>query len=630
MDSLTSFVRRALAVLLVILFLPITNISATGSWEAEHLIYFDFLSTNKYVDYIQNAEIKKVCKQQYIDNFYTFRDLDQNGVDDLIIWLGYTGADGEVLTFTVHGSAISYTGSAACDGTGIALYCADHDTDFILASYDGFGVYATSYKMIKGKLTQISEDVPIYSRWYVVEWIGSMPLAVEANIEFARMVLGNELAMQFAFRQSCIQPGYDYGLFITKTYADGRANKVVEVPQWEWKTTNIGGVPYYYVTFDGIAAKEMGDEIQVQIVSTGGMPAGDLYTTSVSKYALDQMRKTSVAETRTLYVDMLNYGAAAQTYFDYDTKHLVNASLTAAEKRYATTSVRLTNRLVEGTGYNGSQLNLANSIQLRTRFTNINASMYAIISFTNHTGRKIEARVEGAEFLNNGTTVVVDDVVAADYNCDVTIKVYNSKGKQVANAVDSVASYLARQINKENNSAIYDAVAKYCASAYSYLHRSDPAPAVTYTDLYHQFVTQGNFVDYMKDSTLKSACKKQFSSGRNYMSNWYCFYDMDQNGTDELLVWWGDGEAKSELLVFTYTNKEIRHLGSQLYGDGHGIYTMYNNTQPGIITSGYAGNFDMIYYLAISNDQLKITKNYKTSIFEWNYLSDICQVYSVQ
>ena len=67
--------------------------------------------------------------------------------------------------------------------------------------------------------------------------------------------------------------------------------------------------------------------------------------------------------------------------------------------------------------------------------------------------------------------VVVDEVVAADFKQDLTITVYDANGKAVASAVESVASYLARQIDKGNAPVIYDAVAKYCAAAYAYLHK---------------------------------------------------------------------------------------------------------------------------------------------------------------
>ena len=133
--------------------------------------------------------------------------------------------------------------------------------------------------------------------------------------------------------------------------------------------------------------------------------------------------------------------------------------------------MKLENNLVKGTGYVASQLDLGSSILLRVKFNGIDSTMRAEISFTSHTGAKKTVTIPGSEFISGGTVVVIDDVVAADYNQDVTIKVYDANGTEVASAVESVASYLARQMEKPNPLAIYDAVAKYCAAAYGYLHK---------------------------------------------------------------------------------------------------------------------------------------------------------------
>ena len=293
---------------------------------------------------------------------------------------------------------------------------------------------------------------------------------VEVNpveVELSRMILGNELALQFAFKQEPFVEEASYTAVITKKVA-GKEDKVVEIPQSEWKSMNINGEPYYYVSFNGIAAKEMGDDVNVQIF-VGDLEVSEVYTDSIRSYAVRQLRKTDKAVTKTLYVDMLNYGAAAQTYFGYDAQNLANAELTAQEQGYATKEVKLNNKLMAGTNYAASQLNLASSIQLRVKFNNIDASMNAVVTFTNHTGNKVEAQIPGSEFLGNGTVVVVDEIVAADYAQDVTIVVYDAAGNKVAEAVDSVASYLARKSGA--SAAIFDAVAKYTASAYAYLHQ---------------------------------------------------------------------------------------------------------------------------------------------------------------
>ena len=296
----------------------------------------------------------------------------------------------------------------------------------------------------------------------------ALVLVNPVEIEMTRMILGNELALQFAFKQASIVEGVPYDVVITKAYADGRADKVVEIPNSEWKTATINGEAYYYVSFNGIAAKEMSDMVSVDVVVNDKLTVSETYTDSIRTYAVRQLAKAEEDVIKSLYVDMLNYGAAAQSYFGYDAENLANAELTAADQAYATKDLALAGKAVVGTNYVASQLNLASSIQLRVKFENIDSSMYAVVKFTNHVGREVEVKVDGSEFLYNGSVVVVNEIVAADYAQDVTITVYNANGEAVATAVDSVANYIGRMSNFD---AIYDAVAKYCAAAYAYLHK---------------------------------------------------------------------------------------------------------------------------------------------------------------
>ena len=225
--------------------------------------------------------------------------------------------------------------------------------------------------------------------------------------------------------------GTDNYAILTRTYADGPNKGQVDqirIDQADWSDYSNNRKAASYTK---IAAKEMGDEINVQILTVDGAAVGGVYTDSVKAYAVRQLRKATEAKIRTLYVDMLNYGAAAQTYFKYDAANLVTDELTETEKGYGTKEVKLENNLVKGPGYGASQLNLASSIQLRVKFNGIDSSMYAIVKFTNHNGREIEERIEGSEFMYSGTVVVIDQVVAADYDRDVTITVYDADGNDV-------------------------------------------------------------------------------------------------------------------------------------------------------------------------------------------------------
>jgi hypothetical protein len=64
----------------------------------------------------------------------------------------------------------------------------------------------------------------------------------------------------------------------------------------------------------------------------GSCTYSPLYEYSPKKYAMNRIEKSSDQNMKALCVALLNYGAAAQTYFGYKTDDLMNADLTAGQK----------------------------------------------------------------------------------------------------------------------------------------------------------------------------------------------------------------------------------------------------------------------------------------------------------
>ena len=283
------------------------------------------------------------------------------------------------------------------------------------------------------------------------------------EIKVSRMNLGNALAMDFAFLQSDIIEGVEYYARIIKTYADGRDNRVEIIPMSEWGTSGS----YYYVRLTDIAAKEMADDIYVQVFYVDGTEASNVWIDSIRAYAMRGIPQAG-EESRTLMVDMLNYGAAAQTYFGYNTDDLANNQLTEEQQSYASDEVELTNNLVKGQNYSATRLALEDSIELKVRFDNVDASMYAIVTFQDHYGANHSFRIEGSEFQTNGTVVAIDEIVTADYKQMVKVQVFNADNDLVAEAEESVESYLARAVTGGN--VLYEMIAKFTYAAYEYFH----------------------------------------------------------------------------------------------------------------------------------------------------------------
>ena len=96
----------------------------------------------------------------------------------------------------------------------------------------------------------------------------------------------------------------------------------------------------YIVTTTGIAAKEMGDDryyCAYAKLQGGTYAYSPLYQYSPKKYATNMLgRDSTTAKQKALCVAMLNYGAAAQVFFNYRTDDLMNAGLTAEQKALVT------------------------------------------------------------------------------------------------------------------------------------------------------------------------------------------------------------------------------------------------------------------------------------------------------
>ena len=91
-------------------------------------------------------------------------------------------------------------------------------------------------------------------------------------------------------------------------------------------------------TFDGVAAKEMGDKVEAKLFATdasGNEFYGETLTLSLKDFLMNYAQSSNEAQ-KNLAVALLNYGAAAQVYFDYnydgDATKLVNNDLTDEQK----------------------------------------------------------------------------------------------------------------------------------------------------------------------------------------------------------------------------------------------------------------------------------------------------------
>ena len=292
------------------------------------------------------------------------------------------------------------------------------------------------------------------------------------DITSANVVLGNELAMYFYVKNADLN-GEDYVAVVTKSYADGRENLVVEIPYSEWEARDDGRMRF---KFDGIAAKEMADNINVVVkVASTGENASNAYNDSIRSYVNRAFASGAVnGELATILVDMLNYGAAAQKAFNYGLNDLANNSIDAYQS-HATPSVTCENNQEKGEGYRSSTLTLESKITLTMLFykTTVTTDMTAIVSYTDHYGKKQEVQIEGSNFEDRGSAwgVEIDNLVVADAKQIITCTFIDADGNEVTGVYgkDSIESYCARAIAATGDD-YYEYIMKFANAAYNFFH----------------------------------------------------------------------------------------------------------------------------------------------------------------
>ena len=157
---------------------------------------------------------------------------------------------------------------------------------------------------------------------------------LQPSFEFtgASLLFEDEIFYNFYFMPSNTADVVEYGVItFTTKLADGTHADAVDVIPGA--VDNGDGT--YTVRTNGIPAKEMGDWLYFRVyakLSDDSYAYATTYGYRATAYANTVLSGNSDAKTKALMVAMLNYGAAAQTYFSHNTDSLMNASLTEDQK----------------------------------------------------------------------------------------------------------------------------------------------------------------------------------------------------------------------------------------------------------------------------------------------------------
>ncbi len=334
---------------------------------------------------------------------------------------------------------------------------------------------------------------------------GTYGVKVGASVYGSTVNLGSALGMKFFVEKNVLlavmaangdETLEGYYAVITRTYADGTTDTQTVTNWIEYDYSGKETMPLYVFGYGNINAKEMIDMMSFQVFDAEGNAITEVYTDSIQAFTMrsvahEEAKASPSASLLKLLVDMLNYGAAAQTYETYAVDNLANSKLTEAQKAYGTASETAVpddnDQILSVTGateyYYGDTLNLGTDIRMKIFFQDLTpeqlASISAKVTFTNHEGEAYELTYAASDFAKYGDkdyyVIGIDKLVAADANTVVTCVVMID-GETTLTIENSINDYLYRAYSYDTeNQSIYHAVYYYCDSANAYFHPTTTA-----------------------------------------------------------------------------------------------------------------------------------------------------------
>ena len=315
------------------------------------------------------------------------------------------------------------------------------------------------------------EDIEYYQAFLVEKPVGPVSTL---KIAGANVSLQESISLFFAVDPACAS---EY----TDLYVEFKKGDVVTTSS---ETVNLGGRTCF--RFSNIAAKEVNDTITVTLYGTfnGKVYKAEEYSYSVATYCYNRLAKSSDAKFKRVCVDLLNYGAAAQTYFSYNTENLANAALTDEHKAFGSTeySALTDNRTNSGeyTDYGVKAFNLVYEEVIKVLVAVEAKDLNGVVAKVTLDGKVYE--IASSEF----TPLTIGGVqcyafyftnILPNQTRSVFSVTLEKDGVAVGNTMTySIESYLARQIPRTTNAAYKDlmeSTAKYsdaCVAMYGRYH----------------------------------------------------------------------------------------------------------------------------------------------------------------
>ena len=273
------------------------------------------------------------------------------------------------------------------------------------------------------------------------------------------IVAGAEMVVNYNFMASIVSKYEDFYLEVKKDVAGGEPIVTTfgitegHVAMGSMNNPATGVAIMYNAAYNGINAKEMGDSFATTLYAidaNGKIYKGETVVRSIKDFLMGKLEaETSSAELKTMSVDMLKYGAAAQINFNYDVENLVTNELSEEQLALATQAIpEATDYASEsGTGAN-VKMNITVNSKVELALSCIAAGQ------TNPSGIKcIITDSDGKVLAELATTNIggvmysakYDNVGAREMRKVITATFYNAEGTAISKTVNwSVESYVAQ------------------------------------------------------------------------------------------------------------------------------------------------------------------------------------------
>jgi len=193
------------------------------------------------------------------------------------------------------------------------------------------------------------------------------------NLQFTMSIsAGAEMTVTYNIMGAAVNSYKDFYLEVQKEVAGSEPiTTIFDVTAMTAKVNpSTGEALMYQVTYRGINAKEMGDNFSTTLYAVGDdgtIYYGSTVVDSIQSFLIGKIdASSSIPELKTMAVDMLKYGAAAQIRLGYDTETLVTADLTEEQLAYATQEIPEAINNAASTG-NGASLNTSITVTSRVQ-----------------------------------------------------------------------------------------------------------------------------------------------------------------------------------------------------------------------------------------------------------------------